>query len=77
MLIPQNVFPISKIVDTDTTRYAIGGVRLERDEEGPVAVATDGRRLIAVRWSEDVAYPSSVGDVGQVQGFGTIIPKKQ
>ena len=77
MLIPSQIFPISKICDVETTRYALSGVRLERDAEGPVAIATDGRRLIAVRWSEDVAYPSEVGDVAEVAGFETMIPKKQ
>src|SRR5206468_3237806 len=73
------VFPISKICDCDTSRYALGGVRLERDAEGPVAVATDGKRLIAVRWSEAPGedYPAGVGDTTHVDNFETIIPFKQ
>jgi hypothetical protein len=57
----------------------LGGVRLERDAEGPVAVATDGRRLLVVRWPEDPGedYPAGVGDTGHKPDFETIIPFKQ
>ena len=78
MLIPSQIFPISKVCDVESTRYALGGVHLERDAEGPVAVATDGRRLIAVRWSEAAAgdYPGGVGDTAHVENFETLIPAK-
>ena len=41
-------------------------------------MATDGRRLIAVRWIEDSGedYPAGVGDTSHVENFGTLIPVK-
>ncbi len=79
MLVPSQIFPISKVCDTETTRYALGGVRLERDAEGPVAIATDGRRLIFARWTEAAGeeYPAGIGDTAHVENFGTLIPAKQ
>ncbi len=78
MLVPKNVFCISKACDTESSRYALGGVLVERDPEGnPVAVATDGRRLAVVSWTEDdgAEYPVDGGDAESVDGFSTIIDK--
>jgi len=53
-------------------------VRVERDETGPVAVATDGRRLLAVRWQDNdrAEYPLGLGDYSPVTGFATMIPRQ-
>lgn len=65
MLVPKSVFAVRKIADRDSSRYALGGIRFERDEKtgAPLAVACDGRRLVAVTWNEDNAdeYPAAPG----------------
>ena len=79
MLIPPRILGISKLCDPESSRYALGGVRLERDKDGtPHAVVTDGRRILAVTWQEDKAqdYPSIGLDPSPKPGFETIIPKK-
>ena len=67
MNIPKPVFEIAKCCDVESSRYALGAVRLERDEEGPLAVTTDGRRLLCARMAMD--------DEGE-PGFTSLIPKK-
>ncbi|MGD9632150.1 MAG: hypothetical protein AB7O59_24520 [Pirellulales bacterium] len=54
MLVPFNVFrQLRKVADRDSSRYALGGILFERSADGsPVAVATDGRRLVAFTWRE-------------------------
>lgn len=79
MLIPQPIFAISKLCDTTAIRYALGSVRLERDEDNqPHAVATDGLRLISCQWAEAPGneYPTGF-DTAIVPGFSTLVPKKQ
>lgn len=79
MLIPPNVFHVSKVAATEGTRYTIDGVQVGRDPEGnPFAVATDGKRLLAVKWPEDPAdeYPAGVGDVTKVADFKVVVPRK-
>ena len=77
MLIPKNVFSIGKFTDQDCTRYALGGVRLERGEAGEaIAIATDGRRLVAVEW-DDSNNKNAAGQLGSgeaVENYETIIP---
>lgn len=80
MLIPRGVFPISDLCDTDSSRFALGGVLLERDENGKAkAVATDGRRLLVISWVEDdrTEYPEGVADSQYKRDFRAIVPKKQ
>ena len=67
MNIPKPVFEIAKCCDVESSRYALGAVRLERDEEGPLAVTTDGRRLLCARMAMD--------NEGE-PGFTSLIPKK-
>ena len=67
MNIPKPVFEIAKCCDVESSRYALGAVRLERDEEGPLAVATDSRRLLCARMAMD--------NEGE-PGFTSLIPKK-
>ena len=60
MLVPRTMFNLHEVCDPDASRYALGGVYFERAEDGsPVAVATDGRRMVAATWGEDPAeqYP--------------------
>jgi hypothetical protein len=67
MLIPRNVLSALTVAcNTDNTRYAMGGIRLERGADGrAVAVATDGRRLIAAEW-DDAKLAADVPTVGTV-----------
>jgi DNA polymerase III sliding clamp (beta) subunit (PCNA family) len=90
MLVPSQIFPISKICDVESTRYALNSVQLERDAQGPVAIATDGRRLIAVRWNEaspdefpkSIGNPAkpdewvAIGDASHVENFQVLITAK-
>ena len=77
MFVPKQVFAVGKVAATETGRYAITGVQLERTPDGrPIAVATDGKRMIAATWKEDAAkdFPdfSVPGqDIGQ---DGVIVP---
>ena len=56
MLIPKWLFgaKITKLADSEASRYALAGVKLERSKETgrPIAVTTDGRRMLAVTWEE-------------------------
>ena len=60
MLIPRTVLSaLAPICDPESTRYALGGVLVERLQPGegdvagkPVAVATNGRQLVVVTWDE-------------------------
>lgn len=78
MLVPRSAFAARKICDLQASRFALGGVLLERDADGrPFAVATDGRRLIALTWKEDDAanYPPVAGcDPSPVAGCSMLLP---
>lgn len=53
MLIPKRIFAISKVAAKEQGRYATNGVCLQRTPDGrPLAIATDGRRLVAATWPE-------------------------
>lgn len=56
--------------DTESSRYALGGVLLEFGEESVTAVGTDGRRLAKM--------DGPIANVGDYQGSGsmTIVPSK-
>ena len=57
MLIPRSVLSKAAVFcDTESTRYALGGVLFTYEDGKPVAVATDGRRLTVFRW-EDIESP--------------------
>ncbi len=80
MLIPRQVFAVSKLAARESTRYAINGVNVERVDGQCVATTTDGRRLISVTWSdEDVRadFPPDCGDVTPVDDFQTIVSRSQ
>jgi DNA polymerase-3 subunit beta len=75
MLLPRNLSVIESHADADSSRYALGGIRLERDAQGkPHAIATDGRRLIHVTWDETPDELVAIGDLRHVPGFETILP---
>lgn len=77
MLIPEKVFPIVATAASEVGRYAMNAVHLERDKAGsPLAVATDGRRLLVVSWHEPDGseYPGGVGRVDQQEGFTALVP---
>jgi len=59
MLVPKTALGVSRCTDPDYCRYALGAVCLERGPEGPLAVATDGRMLIAVTWPEPDEVPAA------------------
>lgn len=71
MLVPRSITAIAVVTDPGSSRYALGGILLERDAEGkPHAVASDGRQLIEVTWNEpkDDRVP-----VNPKEGFTTIL----
>ncbi len=79
MLIPARIFKLHKLTDTDTSRYALGGIRFERDADGkPIAIVTDGRVLLAVQWPEDNPDDYPAGQVGlsaeHKPGFAVVVP---
>ena len=56
MLVPKRIFAISKAAAREQGRYAINGVALQRTPDGrPLALATDGRRLLVATWREEKA----------------------
>jgi hypothetical protein len=78
MLIHKNIFAVAKICDRTSSRYALGAVEFSREKDGsPLAVATDGRRLVAVTWPEadGAKYPAPEGfDLAHKPEFSTLIP---
>ncbi len=80
MLIPRQVFNVSKLAARESTRYAINGVNVERVDGQCVATTTDGRRLISVKWSDEdirAEFPPDVGDVAPLDDFQTIVSRSQ
>lgn len=80
MLVPPKIMQLAKLADNESSRYALGGIRFERCDEGrPYAVATDGRKLARVTWSEDdkELYPACAGFyLDHVNGFETVLSSK-
>ena len=77
MLVPRKIFPLGKLADKESSRYALGGVLLERDQDGrPIAIATDGRRLGYMTWSEDnpADLPAVGVDTRPDPWFSAIVP---
>ena len=60
MLIPRSVLAtLPTHADIESSRYALGVLLIERAEDGrPRAVATDGRRMAVIEWTE----PETSGD---------------
>ena len=77
MLIPKTVFKIDQVVAKEATRYALNGIRVEREPDGgALAIATDGRQLVVARWKDaDLGeYPDVGADLEPVEGFGATVP---
>lgn len=53
MLIPRRIFAMRQLASQDTARFQLNGVHFTREDGKPVAVATDGKVLGHVSWSED------------------------
>ena len=64
MLVPINVFSaMFPLADRKSTRYALGGIKLERTADGsPVAIVTDGRKMLAYTWTEPAEHPLKPAD---------------
>jgi len=79
MFIRPELFNMTKICDTESSRYALGGVMLERDAAGkPHAITTDGRVLVHATWDEPDhnEYPAGVVETTEpVPGFSAIMAK--
>jgi len=53
MLIPKNIFPISKLASKEDKAYTLNCVCLRRGKKGkPTAIVTDGHLLVEVSWKE-------------------------
>ena len=53
MLIPRRVLSaLTVCTDAESRRYALRGLRMERDGDKAFAIATDGRRLMSVEWTD-------------------------
>lgn len=80
MLIPREVFAVSKCAARESTRYAINGVCVERESDGKCrASTTDGRMLVSVSW-DDAETRDKFPDVGSsatpVDGFTSIVDRE-
>src|SRR3990167_3400203 len=74
MLIPKSVLGLVECCDESSARYALGGIRFERDTDGSAcAVATNGRVMAAFSWREDDDHPL---ETACVPGFGAVVPVK-
>lgn len=60
---------LTPLCDQDTSRYALGGVRLERKGETALAIVTDGRKLVAVEWLD-----SDTPESERVDDYAATIP---
>jgi DNA polymerase III sliding clamp (beta) subunit (PCNA family) len=73
MFVPRKIAEaLATHCDSDSCRYALGGVKLERKDGVPYAVATDGRRLLAVTWEE----PDAATVFAPVDGCEVILEPK-
>jgi hypothetical protein len=58
MKIPLSAFEAHRCTDSEISRYALGGVLFEQQEDGtPYAVGTDGRCLVALTWKDGDQKP--------------------
>ena len=78
MLIPRSVFSLARCCDTESGRYALGGIRFERAaaDQDPIAIACDGHICVATTWQEDRDYPLEHipgMDLSPVADFETIL----
>ena len=72
MLIPKQILALGKIVAKYPGRYAMDAIRIERRDDQPRALATDGHRGILFTWVEpdERDYPAIEGmSADRVAGF--------
>lgn len=77
MLTPQAVFNLHRFADPNSSRYALGGVRFERDADGnPLAMACDGKILAIAGWPEPKADGTCVAGLSTAHkpDYETIVP---
>jgi len=79
MLIPKSILCIRKFTDVESSRFAFGGVKFERNlaTSCPRAIATDGRRLIIAEWEEDdpANFPAPLDfNLSPQADYGVIVP---
>jgi hypothetical protein len=61
MKLPKFIRSIIKCTDTESSRYALGGVKCSFDGDTSTCVATDGRKLVAVSYHDDTGGESFDG----------------
>lgn len=64
LAIPRNVLALAGVAHPEKTRYAMNGIMLERVGRECRAVATDGKRLAIVEWTDTTE--GGGGDVARV-----------
>ena len=70
--LPKYIKALAKCGDLDSSRYALGGVCMERDKFCTHLIATDGRKLVLVSDMGEHAGTGSSRDYTT----GTVIPGK-
>ncbi len=82
-MIPKQVMKaLAPLTDPESTRYALGAVFIERRNGEPCAVATDGRKLLAVSWQEpnpddSATHAAHVGmNAETVPSYSALIARK-
>jgi hypothetical protein len=76
MLLPKQILAMKKIV-SKVKGLALSTVRIERNERGPRALATDGRRAVIFQWDEPEPdkYPPVEGlNPRRVRQFAANVP---
>lgn len=75
MLIPKSLFSaLLPLTDRDSSRYALGCIKLERHTDGsPVAIVTDGRKLLAYTWVEPNEHPFKPADEARNADFAVLV----
>ena len=81
MLIPPSILSLHTCGDTEVSRYALGGIKIERvgDSTRPLAIATDGRKMVCVEWQEDdpAEFPIFKGnDWSRVNDYEVILSNR-
>jgi DNA polymerase III sliding clamp (beta) subunit (PCNA family) len=52
MILPRSLAKVTTWADPESSRYALGGVRIGRQKDKCFAEATDGRRLVLLEWKD-------------------------
>jgi DNA polymerase III sliding clamp (beta) subunit (PCNA family) len=74
-LLPPNLGELARITDPETTRYPLGGVKLELRDDKYVAVATDARSMVVVE-GQYVADAPAIAGIRPSEAAEAIIPAK-